>query len=80
MPETSKVDHEARMLANKALDKIEGHETLCTERWAQTLAMLRSVRNMTLTLALLVIGALGSLVYLGLSLFGDLIILQGGMM
>lgn len=26
-------DHEARMMAQHALHKIDGHETLCTERW-----------------------------------------------
>mgnify|MGYP000078236132 FL=1 len=26
-------DHEARMMAQQALNRIDGHETLCTERW-----------------------------------------------
>lgn len=30
------VDHEARHKADKALDAMESHEKLCTERWAQS--------------------------------------------
>lgn len=28
-------DHEARMMAQNALNRIEGHEELCTERWRE---------------------------------------------
>lgn len=36
-------DHEARMMAQRALDRIEGHEDLCGERWEQSRKALERV-------------------------------------
>ena len=38
-------DHEARMLAQRAHDRITGHEDLCSERWRQSRDALERVEN-----------------------------------
>jgi len=40
---TETVDHEARSLAMAALEKIEGHEKLCSERWTNVRNTLTSI-------------------------------------
>lgn len=39
------VDYEARGMAQQALDKIEGHEKLCTERWDNVKNVLKGINN-----------------------------------
>ena len=43
-------DHEARSLATRALDRQDGHETLCTERWRmanQTMTEIKTALKST---------------------------------
>ena len=39
------IDHEARSLAMSALEKIEGHEKLCGERWDNVRSMMASMNK-----------------------------------
>ena len=39
------VDLVARQMSQRALDKIEGHEKLCTERWSNIHGILKGINS-----------------------------------
>ena len=43
--EDETVDHVARQMGQRALDKIEGHEKLCTERWDNVRHILKGINS-----------------------------------
>lgn len=72
-------DHHARGLAQRALDRIDGHEQLCGERWNESKKALDGVRDdiaglykwrwaTAVSLILLLIGVVGFAAKLGAAL------------
>lgn len=51
------VDHEARADAAKANHRIEGHETLCAERWSQANDRMKALARGMWMIAVLIVSA-----------------------